>query len=422
MNEIAIDDLRRMLPESKTENPSDEYYLTLAQYIDKLLASMHVFPELDSSIRRRMVLDLTGYYQDIVSDAGLWRSFVKMNRFLYQRPVPFYKEPEDYVDSELNLIDVQFVAWYSLESQLGFLGLVSPFDSDLIRLSRQVYKLFAFLYDDAPVVENFKSLRELDLSDREQVRDIFKAYGWLFWNSYFMRPVSKHAYEQGVDAVGDAEGAVFFFFFLAFQQPQVMAGQHVAHGASFVRVDAEQQAEVFLHRGGVAVRFQEVPRLHPFLFQPGGVPQEVHAAEYRARRCLTVAVLFRQPCRMALHPIEAVEEVQVAAFLFDGILEVFVTGAFVLFLQGKQPGQVFQFVQPVLDDPVVQAGVCLEGGRLFPFRCQAVAVGKIACNGGVSEHVVPRAERTAPSGTVFLAPLFPAEGLSAQEVEAFQPL
>lgn len=200
MNEIAIDDLRRMLPESKTENPSDEYYLTLAQYIDKLLASMHVFPELDSSIRRRMVLDLTGYYQDIVSDAGLWRSFVKMNRFLYQRPVPFYKEPEDYVDSELNLIDVQFVAWYSLESQLGFLGLVSPFDSDLIRLSRQVYKLLAFLYDDAPVVENFKSLRELDLSDREQVRDIFKAYGWLFWNSYFMRPVSKHAYEQGVDA------------------------------------------------------------------------------------------------------------------------------------------------------------------------------------------------------------------------------
>ena len=81
MNEIAIDDLRRMLPESKTENPSDEYYLTLAQYIDKLLASMHVFPELDSSIRRRMVLDLTGYYQDIVSDAGLL--------FLCRRPARF---------------------------------------------------------------------------------------------------------------------------------------------------------------------------------------------------------------------------------------------------------------------------------------------------------------------------------------------
>ena len=66
-------------------------------------------------------------------------------------------------------------------------------------MSHQVYRLFAYLYDDAPAASDFKPLQELDLDDREQVRDIFLTSGWLFWNSYFMRPVSKHHDEPEVD-------------------------------------------------------------------------------------------------------------------------------------------------------------------------------------------------------------------------------
>ena len=197
--EIRIDDLKRMLPDPDSQHPTDDYYLTLAQYADKLWESMRVLPEVGEGLRKRVVLDLVAYFQDVVADAGLWRSFVRMCRHLYGRPVPFYDEPADYVDAELNQIDVQFVAWYSLESRLGFMGLVSPLDSDLLRLSRQIYKLFAYLYDDAPAADDFKPLQELDLDDRTQVRDIFRTSGWLFWNSYFMRPVSKHHYEPDVD-------------------------------------------------------------------------------------------------------------------------------------------------------------------------------------------------------------------------------
>ena len=198
--EIKIDDIKRMLPNPNAQHPTDEYYLTLAQYIGKLWASMKVLPEIGEDLRKGVVLDLVAYFQDVVADAGLWRSFVKMCRHLYNRPVPFYDEPDDYVDAELNQIDVQFLVWYSLESKLGFMGLVSPFDSDVLRLAGQVYRLFAFLYDDAPAADDFKPLHELDLTDQEQVRDIFSTSGWLFWNSYFMRPVSKHHYEPDVDA------------------------------------------------------------------------------------------------------------------------------------------------------------------------------------------------------------------------------
>ena len=169
--EIRIDDLKRMLPNPDAGHPTDDYYLMLAQYVDKLWAGMKVLPEVGEGLRKRVALDLVGYFQDVVADAGLWRSFVKMCRHLYGRPVPFYDEPDGYVDAELNQIDVQFIAWYSLESHLGFMGLVS----------------------------DFKPLQELDLDDREQVHNIFLTSGWLFWNSYFMRPVSKHHYEPEVD-------------------------------------------------------------------------------------------------------------------------------------------------------------------------------------------------------------------------------
>lgn len=196
--EITLDDIQKWQPESEIENSTDEYYLMLAQYVDKMWKSMGVFPEIDEDIRKGVIVALVSYYQDVVADFGIWRSFVQFCRKEYQKPLPFYDEPENYVDSELNLEDLQFVIWYSLESQLGFQGLVSPFDSDLLRLARQVFKLFDFLYADAPAPEKFREFSEVDLDDREQVADIFRLSGWLFWNSYFLRPTSKFTYEPEV--------------------------------------------------------------------------------------------------------------------------------------------------------------------------------------------------------------------------------
>lgn len=196
--EITLDDIRKWQPESEIENSTDEYYLMLAQYVDKMWKSMGVFPEIGEDIRKGVVMAMVSYYQDVVADFGIWRSFVQFCRKEYGKPLPFYDEPENYVDSELNLEDIQFIIWYSLESQLGFQGLVSPYDSDLLRLARQVFKLFDYLYDDAPTPEKFKEFSEVDLDDREQVADIFRLSGWLFWNSYFLRPTSKFAYEPEV--------------------------------------------------------------------------------------------------------------------------------------------------------------------------------------------------------------------------------
>ena len=43
--EIRFVDLKRMLPNPDAGHPTDDYYLMLAQYVDKLWAGMKVLPE-----------------------------------------------------------------------------------------------------------------------------------------------------------------------------------------------------------------------------------------------------------------------------------------------------------------------------------------------------------------------------------------
>lgn len=121
--EISKYDIKKMLPESDVEHPTDDYYQTLANYMDRMWIDSKLIPEVDESIRQDVVRGLIGYFQDVVADAGLWRSFVTMCKHLYGKPVPFYVATDDYTDFELNLIDVQFVLWYYLETELGFAGL-----------------------------------------------------------------------------------------------------------------------------------------------------------------------------------------------------------------------------------------------------------------------------------------------------------
>ena len=52
--EIRIDDLKRMLPNPDAEHPTDDYYLMLAQYVDKLWAGMKVLPEVGEGLRKRV--------------------------------------------------------------------------------------------------------------------------------------------------------------------------------------------------------------------------------------------------------------------------------------------------------------------------------------------------------------------------------
>ena len=121
---------------------SDKFYLQMAMQLDAAIEQTNSQLPLSPNIKRDIVLAVTGYYQDIVADCGIWRSFIAIHKQLYGTPLPFYSLPDEYCESELNKEDIQFIIWYVTECHSSEHGLLSPFDSDIAHLADRFFFFF----------------------------------------------------------------------------------------------------------------------------------------------------------------------------------------------------------------------------------------------------------------------------------------
>ncbi len=201
--EITIKDFMLKQPNYPDVAESDKYYIILASRMAKLMDNSRMLINYDDSTRKDVVLAVVGYFQDIVADAGIWRSFSTVCKELYGKPLPIYPIPDDYIESELNRVDVQFVVWYVLEMAADENGKVSPFGSDVVNTAKLLYGVLDAAYDDAPVPVELQMIMDVDLNDESEAQKIYDLSYWLFWDSYFLRPAAKEALKQAMEHAHD---------------------------------------------------------------------------------------------------------------------------------------------------------------------------------------------------------------------------
>lgn len=73
--EISAKEFMRMQPNTKKVTEAEKYYMLLATRLAKRWDDCGRFTDLSDSERQAVVLAVVGYFQDIVTDAGIWRSF-----------------------------------------------------------------------------------------------------------------------------------------------------------------------------------------------------------------------------------------------------------------------------------------------------------------------------------------------------------
>ena len=93
MTPITIKEFLLRQPTFPETTETDSFYLELANRLLRDMSSHSFATEMPEGLLKRVALTLTDYMQDIVSDAGLWRSFVDANRELYGWSVPFHEVP-----------------------------------------------------------------------------------------------------------------------------------------------------------------------------------------------------------------------------------------------------------------------------------------------------------------------------------------
>ena len=185
-----------MQPNYDRVTDADKYYIALAMRLAELWDESHIMLHLPDAARRQVVLAVMGYYQDVVADSGLWRAFTMLHEHLYGTPLPFYGRSDDYVNYELNLDDLRFIIWYTLEGLTARNGMLSPLDADVERLARIFYRQLDQCYDDAPNPVEYNLITGIETGPDSDAESVYELSRWLFFRSYLMPPAAKMVMAQ----------------------------------------------------------------------------------------------------------------------------------------------------------------------------------------------------------------------------------
>ena len=185
--EISVKDYMERQPGNPRVAETDQFYLWIALRLAKLWDESPWLRELDDTVRRDVVLAVTGYYQDVVADGGIWRSFTRLHAALHGSPVPHYGRRDDYVDYELNVDDVRYVMWWTMAGEQGG-EVLDPHDAGLEVLATAFHLVLDEEYERAPVPRQFCIASEVDLDDPMDAQRVYDYAYWLYWRSFLLRP------------------------------------------------------------------------------------------------------------------------------------------------------------------------------------------------------------------------------------------
>ena len=188
MNKISLKEFQFRQPSYPAENTTDAYYLNVANSLFSKYQEANFFKNIPENLAQRIAINITGYFQDIVCDAGIWRSFINFNRTNYTQSIPFHEEGENYVDYELNREDVRFLVWYNLAMLSEEHRNLYPHNPDVLGLADLWYDYLESIYDDAPTPEEYNLAMGLEFHDPEDQEKIYHLGNWLFLHCYLLTP------------------------------------------------------------------------------------------------------------------------------------------------------------------------------------------------------------------------------------------
>ena len=176
-------------PAAPEETSTDSYYLSLANKLVEKAEKDSLFPSYPVKVVERAAMAVIGYYQDVISDAGVWRTFITECRRRYGYIVPFYDTQDiDYLDYELNKIDVRFMVWYALSMNYEEKRVCNPFDEEVLKGADAWWQILEDDYDESPMPIDYRMTHELEMHAAEDSEAIYKLGNWLFLHCYLMTP------------------------------------------------------------------------------------------------------------------------------------------------------------------------------------------------------------------------------------------
>lgn len=160
--------------------PSDGFFVELA---NQLYAACGL-EELPEQYRKKICLYAAAYLEDIVSELGLWQSFLTAHTRLYGRCLPFYPMGKNYVKGEVNEEDLCFLIWNTWQKALFKHTYVNPLDGRILQQAKAFLPILEEAYEKAPENEGLQGYFSGYADEKEADRKL----SWLFGHTYLTEP------------------------------------------------------------------------------------------------------------------------------------------------------------------------------------------------------------------------------------------
>ena len=165
----------------------DHYYTDIANQIYQVLQT-HLADGMfdDDEDIRYASLCLTAWFEDVISQIGIWTTFTAECKKRYGNWLPFYPLNEEYYPDEINPEDIQFLLWHHIQTCCRGEGrVINPENPAIAIIANEIYFLLDKIYETAPENERlwqFMHPKEKGIEGFDKHRLVLQ---WFHYDSYF---------------------------------------------------------------------------------------------------------------------------------------------------------------------------------------------------------------------------------------------
>ena len=167
-------------------NSVDQYYVDTANDIyGKLYSSTIADAFEEEEDIRHTSLCLAAWFEDVISQTGIWQAFTAECRKRYGAYLPFYPIKGDYFPDEINLEDIRFLLWHHIQYLCRGISAINPENPGIEQTAQEIYGLLAEEYETAPENERMQEFLCHSAMEEEDFFRYREVLEWFHYHCYF---------------------------------------------------------------------------------------------------------------------------------------------------------------------------------------------------------------------------------------------
>lgn len=180
----------------KQSTPIDSYYTGIANRIYEIMEKTELVNSFEGDEAKQICIRMAAYFEDVISELGIWRTFITTYKKMFGYYLPFYTPDDHYYDDEVNLEDIRLLLWHYTQQYHGLRKgtFVSPDNPANEATAHFIYDLFCDEWTTAP--ENSRMKQLFDVETRYDTQETYEPLlFWFHYNSYLFTDSNKELTE-----------------------------------------------------------------------------------------------------------------------------------------------------------------------------------------------------------------------------------